>query len=89
MDSKQTEKIAFALLLSATVLVVTPVLLIMALVLLRGLPGMTLEFIFSAPRDGMRAGGIFPAIIGTIYLTFGTALFSIPLGILAAIYLNE
>jgi phosphate transport system permease protein len=37
----------------------------------------------------MRAGGIFPAIVGTIYLTLGTAVFSIPLGILAAIYLNE
>jgi phosphate transport system permease protein len=37
----------------------------------------------------MRAGGIFPAIVGTIYLMVGTALFSIPLGILAAIYLNE
>jgi phosphate transport system permease protein len=37
----------------------------------------------------MRAGGIFPAIVGTLYLTLGTALFSIPLGILAAIYLNE
>ena len=39
------------------------------------------------PRDGMRAGGIFPAIVGTLYLTLGTALFSVPLGIAAAIYL--
>ena len=50
---------------------------------------MSLEFIFSMPRDGMRAGGIWPAIIGTVYLTLGTAIFSIPLGIMAAIYLNE
>jgi phosphate transport system permease protein len=41
------------------------------------------------PRDGMRAGGILPAIIGTFYLTVGTAIFSVPLGIAAAIYLAE
>ena len=39
--------------------------------------------------DGMRAGGILPAIIGTLYLTIGTAVFSVPLGIAAAIYLSE
>jgi phosphate transport system permease protein len=41
------------------------------------------------PRDGMRAGGILPAIIGTFYLMLGTAVFSIPLGLAAGIYLSE
>ena len=41
------------------------------------------------PRMGMRAGGIFPAIVGTLYLIVGTAVFSLPLGILAAVYLTE
>ena len=41
------------------------------------------------PRDGMRAGGIWPAIIGTFYLTIGTAVFSVPLGVAAAVYLSE
>jgi phosphate transport system permease protein len=41
------------------------------------------------PQDGMRAGGILPAIVGTFYLTLGTAVFSVPLGIGAAIYLSE
>jgi len=41
------------------------------------------------PRDGMRAGGILPAIVGTVYLTLGTAIFSVPLGIAAAIYIAE
>jgi phosphate transport system permease protein len=41
------------------------------------------------PSEGMRAGGIWPAIVGTFYLTIGTALFSVPLGIAAAIYLSE
>jgi phosphate transport system permease protein len=47
------------------------------------------EFLTAMPSDGMRAGGIFPAIVGTLVLTLGTAVFSIPIGILAAIYLNE
>ncbi|MBI5699976.1 phosphate ABC transporter permease PstA [Candidatus Saganbacteria bacterium] len=89
MDTKTKEKIAFIILLIATILVVTPVALIMLLVLINGLPALTPEFIFGSPREGMRAGGIFPAIVGTLYLTLGTAVFSIPLGILAAIYLNE
>ena len=89
IDPRIKEKIAFVALNLITVLIILPVVLIFILVLARGLPGLTPEFIFSMPREGMRAGGIFPAIIGTIYLTLGTAVFSIPLGILAAIYLNE
>jgi phosphate transport system permease protein len=41
------------------------------------------------PSDGMRAGGIWPAIVGTFYLVLGTAIFSVPLGIAAAIYIGE
>lgn len=89
MDTKQKEKIAFAILFLATILVVTPVALILALVLMWGIPALTPEFIFGMPREGMRAGGIFPAIVGTFFLVVGTAVFSIPFGILAAIYLNE
>ncbi|MFA6548686.1 MAG: phosphate ABC transporter permease PstA [Candidatus Margulisiibacteriota bacterium] len=89
MDEKLKQKIAFNILLIITILIVAPVVLIFLLVLVRGLPGLSWEFLTAIPRDGMRAGGIFPAIVGTIYLTLGTAVFSIPLGILAAIYLNE
>src|SRR3989339_1802344 len=89
MDSRETEKLAFFLLLVATILVITPVALILILVLMKGLPAITPEFIFAMPREGMRAGGIFPAIVGTIFLMAGTAVFSIPIGILAANYLNE
>jgi phosphate transport system permease protein len=88
-DTNRSQRIAFACLQGATILIVTPVALIVLLVLVRGLPGISPEFIFSLPREGMRAGGIFPAIVGTFYLVLGAATFSIPLGILAAIYLNE
>jgi len=89
MNTKRTEKIAFSALLVLTLLVIAPVVMIFAVLLIKGLPAITPEFIFSMPRDGMRAGGIFPAIVGTFYLALGTAVFSIPLGIMAAIYLNE
>ncbi|MGB9612681.1 MAG: phosphate ABC transporter permease PstA [Candidatus Margulisiibacteriota bacterium] len=88
-DTRKIEKFAFLVLGVATVIVVLPVALLLLLILVRGLPGMSFEFIFGMPREGMRAGGIFPAIVGTLYLVIGTAVFSIPLGVLAAIYLNE
>ena len=47
------------------------------------------EFISQPPRHGMTEGGIFPAIIGTLMVTIVTAVLAIPLGMLAAIYLNE
>jgi phosphate transport system permease protein len=89
MKTKTSQKIAFSILLILTLLVLAPVVMIFAILIINGLPAINTEFIFSMPRDGMRAGGIFPAIIGTFYLVIGTALFSIPIGVLAAIYLNE
>ena len=89
INTKRTEKIAFSVLLVLTLLVIAPVVMIFAVLIIKGLPAITPEFIFSLPRDGMRAGGIFPAIVGTFCLVLGTAIFSIPLGVMAAIYLNE
>ncbi|MGL4905050.1 MAG: phosphate ABC transporter permease PstA, partial [Cetobacterium sp.] len=51
---------------------VVPIVLILSYILYKGLPAMTWEFLTEVPKRGMRAGGIFPAIIGTIYLTLGT-----------------
>jgi len=47
------------------------------------------EFLTQAPRVGMTEGGIFPAIVGTFYVTMITIAFAVPLGVGAAIYLNE
>jgi phosphate transport system permease protein len=89
MNPRNTERLAFFMLALATLVIIAPVGIIVVIVLWHGLPGLSLEFLFSMPREGMRAGGIFPAIVGTFFLTLGTAVFSIPLGIMAAIYLNE
>ena len=89
MTTKTTEKIAFFFLLLATLLIVVPVGLIVIIIIYKGLPGITWQFLSDIPRKGMRAGGIFPAIIGTLYLVSGTIAFALPIGLLAAIYLSE
>jgi phosphate transport system permease protein len=89
MSRYRTQRIAFALLTLAAVVVVAPILLVAGYIIWRGIGGISLEFLFSAPRDGLRAGGILPAAIGTVILTLGTAIAALPLGIGAAIYLAE
>jgi phosphate transport system permease protein len=84
-----TQKIGFSLLTLTTLLTTIPIIVVVIYIVILGLPAFSLEFITGFPRDGMRAGGIWPAIIGTLYLTFGTAIFAVPLGIGAAIYLSE
>jgi phosphate transport system permease protein len=84
-----TERIGFTAITLMAVLTVIPIVAVVVYIFVQGLPAISLEFLAGFPRDGMRAGGILPAIIGTIYLTVGTAIFSVPLGIAAAIYLSE
>jgi phosphate transport system permease protein len=88
-NTKLIQSLVFFGLFLATLVVLLPIVYLVGMILVKGLPAISWEFIFSMPRDGMRAGGIFSAIIGTIYLVIGTAVFAIPLGVLAAIYLNE
>lgn len=84
-----TQRIAFIFLFLSTLLILIPVFLILALIIKNGAPVLTWEFLTAYPRLGMRAGGIFPALLGTVYLVLGTLIFSLPIGILAAIYLSE
>lgn len=88
-NSKRTEKIAFFFLFLATLLIVIPVGLIIVIIIQKGLPAINWQFLTDMPRQGMRAGGIFPAIIGTIYLVLGAIIFALPIGLLAAVYLSE
>jgi phosphate transport system permease protein len=85
----RTQKIAFFFLFLATLLIVVPVGLIVVVIIQKGLPAINWQFVSDMPRQGMRAGGIFPAIVGTIYLVTGAIIFALPIGLLAAIYLSE
>ncbi len=89
INPRLTEKAAFAFLLMSTLVIVIPVILITGLILKNGLGNLSWEFLSQSPRLGMRAGGIFPAIVGTVYLVLGTMFFALPIGILAAVYLSE
>lgn len=89
MNQKTKEKIAFFILFLMTLLVVIPIGLIIILIFIKGSPAINGEFLFSMPKQGMRAGGIFPAIVGTLYLVILAIVFSLPLGIFSAIYISE
>jgi phosphate transport system permease protein len=89
LTPRQTETLGFNMLRVVSVLTVLPIIGIVGFIIIRGLPAISWTFLTTMPSDGMRAGGILPAIIGTIYLTMGTAIFSVPLGIAAAIYIAE
>ncbi len=54
-----------------------------------GFSALSWEFLTQPPKNGMTEGGIFPALVGTLYLTSGAILFALPLGVFAAIYLTE
>jgi ABC-type Fe3+ transport system permease subunit len=84
-----TQRIGFILITLMSFATVVPIVAVVIYILMQGLPAISWEFLTGFPHDGMRAGGILPAIIGTVYLTIGTAIFSVPLGIAAAIYLSE
>jgi len=72
-----------------TGLLVLPVLIILTLLVIKGGPMISMEFLFSDPTNGMTQGGIFPALVGTIWLVVFALLFSVPVGVAAALYLSE
>ncbi|HQN04399.1 MAG TPA: phosphate ABC transporter permease PstA [Anaerolineaceae bacterium] len=89
LTPRNKQKIGIAGLIALSTITVLPIVALVIYILVLGLPAISWDFITSFPQDGMRAGGILPAILGTVYLTIGTAIFSVPPGIAAAIYLVE
>ncbi|MFO7683641.1 MAG: phosphate ABC transporter permease PstA [Chloroflexota bacterium] len=89
MNRQQTQRVANGLITAVSAIVVIPIILVVVYTIVRGIGVINWQFITQFPTNGMTEGGIFPAIVGTILLTFGTAIAAIPLGICAAIYLAE
>jgi len=83
------QRVAMVGLGAATALVLLPALLVIGLIIVRGIGALSWSFISTMPSHGMRAGGIFPALVGTVELVGLTVAFALPMGILAAIYLTE
>lgn len=89
MNRHLQQKLGFALLAVISLIVVIPILLVVGAIVVQGAPAISWEFLTEMPREGMKAGGILPAIVGTLLLTLGTGLVAIPMGVGAAIYLSE
>lgn len=89
VKAKMIQKIGFNILAFITALTAIPIIGLVLYIVVKGAPAISWEFLSAMPSNGMREGGILPAIVGTIYLTLGTAVFAVPLGVLAGIYLAE
>ncbi|MBF0477256.1 MAG: phosphate ABC transporter permease PstA [Deltaproteobacteria bacterium] len=84
-----TELVAFWIIRLSAGLVVLTLGGIVLFLLYRGAGAVNWAFLTESPTDAMTRGGIFPAIIGTLYLTIGSSLIALPLGVASAIYLSE
>ncbi|MDB4635261.1 phosphate ABC transporter permease PstA [bacterium] len=88
--SKETrEKWVRYLMFVVTLLMALPVILLISYLVHKALPVLSLEFITDIPRNQMSAGGIWPAVLGTIYLVVLSLLVAAPVGVMAGVYLNE
>ena len=84
-----TEKIAKFVFLLMTLTMVLPLLLIVGFLFYKAWPALSIDFVLELPKNGMRAGGIWPAFLGTLYLVLISLVIAAPIGVMAAIYLNE
>ena len=89
LNRNLVQRLGFSLIGLMTFLTILPIIVVVLYILIQGAPAISWEFLSGFPSDGMRQGGILPAIVGTFYLTVGTAIFSVPLGVAAAVYLSE
>jgi len=90
VDKKLIEqKIAVFLLGACIIITLFLLIAVIGHILQKGLGQISVEFLLEEPRDMGREGGIFPTIVGTIYLVVVSLIISVPIGVLSAIYLTE
>ncbi len=89
LSPKLSQKIAYTLLVISTIIVIVPVLTVIVIIIKNGWSALSWEFLTTMPKDGMRAGGILPAILGTLAIVSCAICITLPVGVCAAIYLNE
>ena len=87
--NQKIQRLVRLLFLIMTLLLILPVLVILGVLLWKGGPVISVDFLFTEPKDGMTAGGIFPALVGTVWLVTVALLASVPVGVAAALYLSE
>jgi phosphate transport system permease protein len=89
LRNRRTQGLFRLLFLLMTVVLIVPVVMILGTLIHKGGSVLSLEFLFTYPSDGMTAGGVLPALIGTVWLVAVALLISVPIGVAAAIYLSE
>jgi phosphate transport system permease protein len=89
LNRQQRSRLATVLVSVTAAVVVIPIVALIGYVIVMGAPAISWEFLTTAPSNGMTDGGIYPALLGSIYLIVGTAIAAMPLAIGAAIYLAE
>jgi phosphate transport system permease protein len=83
------EHVPVGLLALATLIIIAMLAVILGNVFVHGAGHVGWEFLTDEPRDGMTAGGIYPAIVGTVFLVFLMTLAAVPVGVATAVYLTE
>src|SRR5688572_21644983 len=83
------EAIAKWIFFGMTVAMIVPLLLIISFLVIKAMPALSIDFLLDPPMRGMKAGGIWPAFVGTIYLVLISLAVAAPIGVLAAVFLNE
>ena len=86
---RASQQVAFGFFSFLSYLVVVILFVILGFIILKGAGVISWDFLTQAPQEGMTSGGIFPAIVGTLYLVIGSSLISFPIGIMSGIYMNE
>lgn len=86
---RRSQKIAFGIFTATSYAIVALLFVILAFIVTKGIGVISWEFISAMPKNGMTEGGIFPAIVGTLCLVLASMVFAFPIGVLAAIYMNE
>ena len=84
-----SQNVAFGLFRLLSLSVVGILFAILGFIIYKGIGVIDWEFLTTAPTNGMTAGGILPAIVGTFCLMAGSALFAFPVGVMSGIYMNE
>ncbi len=87
--NRNVEGLFRLLFLWMTCMLILPVALILGVLIYRGGPAISWEFLFTSPTQGMTAGGVLPALIGTVWLVVVALFASVPVGVAAALYLSE
>lgn len=83
------EQVAASVFMLMTVSMVIPLVLIVGYLVYQAWPILSLDFLLTVPRQGMRAGGIWSPLLGTLYLVVLSLVIATPIGVLAAVFLNE